>query len=71
MWATRSALNAWLRTDADVKAVIDFAPVLSSPEDPNHFLPGYGEDGVHPTVLGQHVMGDEAARVIRATFAPN
>ena len=59
--ATRYAVNDWLRTQADVAGVIDFESALeAAPDDPDHFAPGLGEDGIHPTVAGYAVMGQTA-----------
>ena len=59
--ARRRAVNAWLRTQAQVAGVIDFEAALGKAEDPNRFQAGFNMDGVHPTVRGQAVMGREAA----------
>jgi lysophospholipase L1-like esterase len=60
----RLALNEWLRTGAQVSRVVDFAPVLAAPGDVNAFAPGYGEDGIHPSVKGQKVMGEFAGQLL-------
>lgn len=60
----RQAVNAWIRTQAQVAGVIDFEAVLRRPEDANQFQDGLVQDGVHPTFAGQQRMGEEAARVL-------
>ena len=65
----RLAVNAWIRTQAKVDGIIDFEAVLAAPGNVNAFAPGYGEDGIHPTIAGQAVMGKEAARVLAAAIA--
>jgi lysophospholipase L1-like esterase len=62
--ARRLAVNDWIRHQAQVDGVIDFEAVLAAPGDVNHFGPGLGEDGIHPSIAGQAVMGREAARVL-------
>lgn len=61
----RRAVNGWIRSEAKVAGVIDFEAVLRSPDDPDVWLPGLAEDGVHPSVQGQFVMGEEAARFLQ------
>jgi len=56
----RHEVNDWIRQQA---LVIDFEAVLSQPDDVDHFLPGLGEDGIHPSIAGQQLMGQEVARV--------
>jgi lysophospholipase L1-like esterase len=56
----RHEVNDWLRQQT---LLIDFEAVLAQPDDPDHFLPGLGEDGIHPSIAGQQVMGQEVARV--------
>src|SRR5256885_13372084 len=62
--ARRIAVNDWIRHQAQVKGVIDFEPVVALPGNINHFGPGLGADGIHPTVAGPRLMGQEAARVL-------
>jgi lysophospholipase L1-like esterase len=62
--ARRLAVNDWIRHQAQLDGVIDFEPALAAPGDVNHFAPGLGEDGIHPSIAGQAVMGQEAARVL-------
>jgi lysophospholipase L1-like esterase len=57
----RGQVNVWIRRQG---RIIDFEQVLRSEAD--HFLPGLGEDGIHPSVPGQEVMGEQAARVFQA-----
>jgi lysophospholipase L1-like esterase len=56
----RLEVNEWIRQQG---WVIDFEAVLADPNDVHRFLPGLGEDGIHPSIAGQRVMGDEVARV--------
>jgi len=60
----RHALNDWLRNEADVAGVIDFAAALEAPGDSDRWAEGLAEDGVHPSTRGQQVMGEEAGRFI-------
>jgi lysophospholipase L1-like esterase len=60
----RLAVNAFIRTQAKVDGIIDFEAALAAPGNVNAFVPGYGEDGIHPSIAGQQVMGKEAARVL-------
>jgi lysophospholipase L1-like esterase len=59
----RAQVNVWIRRQG---RIIDFEQVLRSEADADHFLPGLGEDGIHPSVLGHEVMGEQAARVFQA-----
>ncbi|WP_373048105.1 SGNH/GDSL hydrolase family protein [Vulgatibacter sp.] len=61
---SRRAINTWIREEAAVAGVIDFEAVLGDPANPDRWLPGLGEDGVHPSLEGQRVMGEEAARFL-------
>src|SRR5262249_28817288 len=61
--ARRVAVNDWIRRSAPVAGVIDFEAVTARSDDINRFRPGLGSDGIHPTIAGQRVMGEEAARV--------
>lgn len=64
----RKAVNAWLRSEAEVDGVIDFEAALREPGDPDRFRPGLANDGVHPTALGQRLLGEEAARILGEAF---
>lgn len=68
--ARRLAVNDWIRHQAQVDGVIDFEAVLAAPGDVNHFGAGLGEDGIHPSIAGQAVMGREAARVLMPLTPP-
>lgn len=57
-------VNRWIREEAEVEGVIDFAAILAHPDDPERWAPGLDEDGIHPSVAGQAVMADEVARVL-------
>jgi len=67
----RIAVNDWIRHQAQVKGVIDFEPVVAMPGDINHFGPGLGADGIHPTIEGQRLLGQEAARVLAVLEPPD
>ena len=69
--ARRAAVNDWIRRRARVSAVIDFEASLAMPGDVNRFRPGLGEDGIHPSIAGQRVMGEEAARILLPPRALN
>jgi lysophospholipase L1-like esterase len=60
----RRAVNDWLRTQANVTGVIDFAAVTASPTNPDVFRAGFNADGVHTSIQGQAAMGQEVARVL-------
>lgn len=64
--ARRKTVNAWLRSNAVVHGVIDFEAATSAQGAPDTFLPGYGEDGIHPSLQGQSAMAAEAAKVLSA-----
>lgn len=66
--ARRLLVNAWLRTRPQGVRLVDFEAVLADPANVHKFKPGLGEDGIHPTVQGQAVMGAEAARVFMAAL---
>jgi lysophospholipase L1-like esterase len=59
----RGEVNVWIRGQG---RIFDFEQVLRSEADSDHFLPGLGEDGIHPSVLGHEVMGEQAAHVFQA-----
>jgi lysophospholipase L1-like esterase len=67
----RIAVNDWIRHQAQVKGVIDFEPVVALPGDINHFAPGLGADGIHPTAAGHRLLGQEAARVLSVLVPPD
>jgi len=67
----RIAVNDWIRHQAVVKGVIDFEPIVALPGDINHFAPGLGADGIHPTIAGQRLLGQEAARVLAVLEPPD
>jgi len=67
--ARRSAVNDWIRHQAQVSGIIDFEPALAQPGNVNAFAAGLGVDGIHPTVAGQLIMGKEAARVLAPLVA--
>ena len=59
----RAQVNAWIR---DHDRVVDFELALRAEADPDHFRPGLGEDGIHPSVLGHEVMGAQATSSFRS-----
>ncbi len=65
----RLVVNRWLREEAPaaglVHGVIDLEAVTRSEQSVHLFAEGLGSDGIHPTVRGQRVMGEEVARVLR------
>jgi lysophospholipase L1-like esterase len=62
--ADRKAINAWLRTTARVYDVIDFEAATQSQTSIDLFYPGFGEDGIHPSVEGHDAMGRAAANAL-------
>ena len=69
--ARRAAVNDWIRHQAQVDGVIDFEAVLAQPGNINSFAAGLGEDGIHPSVAGQRLMGQEAAKVLSPLVRPH
>jgi len=67
--ASRIAVNDWIRHQAKVNGIIDFEAVLAQTGDVSHFAAGLGEDGIHPSIAGQRIMGQEAARVLAPLVA--
>ena len=67
--ATRIAVNDWIRHQAKVNGVIDFEAVLAQTGDVNRFAAGLGEDGIHPSIAGQRIMGQEAAKMLSPLVA--
>ena len=65
----RLVVNRWLREEAlssgRIAGLIDLEAVTRAEDSVHHFAPGLGADGIHPTVRGQRVMGEEVARVLR------
>ncbi|HUB09047.1 MAG TPA: SGNH/GDSL hydrolase family protein [Myxococcales bacterium] len=61
--AELTAVDGWLRGGtAPVAGLLDFESVLwASPTDPVDYAPGLGEDGIHPTVEGQRLLGEYTA----------
>ena len=62
--ARRQAVNAWIRTQAQVAGIIDFEAVTRRPDNPDCFQDGLAVDGIHPSVAGHKKMGEEAARFL-------
>ncbi len=58
----RNAVNAWLRSEAEVAGVI---------AKPHNFIPGYGEDGIHPSAEGHRVMSEVAGRTVSSAVGGN
>jgi lysophospholipase L1-like esterase len=55
----REAVNHWIRTSGAFDAVIDFAAVMSSPDDPQTLNPAYDSgDHLHPNDAGYQAMAD-------------
>ena len=52
----RHAVNAWIRTNEDLDAVLDFDAVLRDPDDRDLINPIYDCDGIHPNVFGYAAM---------------
>jgi len=53
---TRNIVNAWMRTEADFDALLDFDEVVRDPEDPNRIRPVFDCDGIHPSPRGYYEM---------------
>jgi len=57
--AKRVAVNAWIKTSGSFDGVIDFASVLSDPENPARMNPKYDSgDHLHPGPAGHEAMGN-------------
>ncbi|MCL6217454.1 SGNH/GDSL hydrolase family protein [Zunongwangia pacifica] len=55
----RQKVNHWIRNSGAFDAVIDFAEVLESPEEPNVLAPNlHSGDYLHPNEKGYEVMGE-------------
>ena len=53
----RQAVNAWIRTSAQVDAVVDFEQVLRNPADPSSLNPAFDSgDHLHPNDSGYAAM---------------
>jgi lysophospholipase L1-like esterase len=59
--ARRLAVNAWIRGQTHTFGVIDFEAVLLANDSLHDFLPGTGQDGIHPSKEGQRLLGEAAA----------
>lgn len=55
--ARRHAVNAWIRENGDLDAVLDFDAVMRDPGDRDLIRPIYDCDGIHPNVFGYAAMG--------------
>ena len=59
MEAMRQKLNAWIRTEGNFDAVIDFDAITADPENPLYLLDEYDcGDGLHPGDAGYKAMAD-------------
>ncbi|MGD8873024.1 MAG: SGNH/GDSL hydrolase family protein [Gemmatimonadota bacterium] len=54
----RQAVNEWIRSSGAYDAVIDFDAVTRDPANPEHFLPGFSEDNLHPNDGGYGTMAE-------------
>ncbi len=55
----RHAVNAWIRSNPDLDAVLDFDALLKDPTNPNLINPLYDSgDHIHPNPAGYAVMGN-------------
>lgn len=63
----RSKVNKWMMSeDSGFDGYIDFAAAVADPSDPTKLKAEYDSgDGLHPSVKGHKVMGDEAIRRIK------
>ncbi len=59
--ARRREVNSWIRGLTGSYAILDLDGVVRDPNNTDKFRTGYGEDGVHPTVLANQKMGEYAA----------
>jgi lysophospholipase L1-like esterase len=55
--ATRSQVNAWIRTAGHFDAYIDFDHVVRDPKDTTSYLTQYKNDGLHPNAAGYQLLG--------------
>lgn len=55
--ARRHAVNAWIRANDDLHAVLDFDAVVRAADDPDLIDPAYDCDGIHPNVFGYAALG--------------
>jgi lysophospholipase L1-like esterase len=57
--AKREAVNAWIRSESEFDAVIDFDRVVRDPKYPTRLLPTYDSgDHLHPSDAGYQAMAD-------------
>jgi lysophospholipase L1-like esterase len=55
--AKREAVNNWIRTSGAFDGVIDFAPAVADPGDPDRLNPAYDSgDHLHPNAAGYRAM---------------
>ena len=55
----RHAVNAWIRSNPDLDAVLDFDALLRDPSNPDLIYPPYDVgDHIHPSPAGYAVMGN-------------
>ena len=49
----RHEVNDWIRKLSGVAGVVDFESAVRDGADADHYLPGFGADGIHPTEAAQ------------------
>jgi lysophospholipase L1-like esterase len=55
----RAAVNDWIRTEADVDAVVDFDRAVQDASNPLAMSPAYDSgDSLHPSDAGYQAMAD-------------
>jgi lysophospholipase L1-like esterase len=53
----RDAVNVWIKAKSDgIDGVIDFAPILADPNNPDALASIYDTDGTHPNAAGHNLM---------------
>lgn len=71
--AKREAINEWIRTSGAFDGVIDFAPVVADPSEPERLAPGYDSgDHLHPDAAGYAAMAGsvDLSMLLRAAASP-
>ena len=56
--AKRQAVNAWIRSGGAFDAIIDFDKAVRDPARPDHILPQYDADHIHPNDAGCKALAD-------------
>jgi len=64
--AARRDVNEWIRTSGAFDGVVDFDALLRDEADHERIRSEWHEDGLHPNAAGYKVMGEYAAKCLKA-----